>query len=848
MKKLLAILLLSVASIFSPVFPQDITGDGTEGNPYILYNAADLDSIRILGLDDKWYALGNDIDMTSWGPWLGIENWGCHLHGRGYTISNLILTEVVDAGNSYWGFIANSQSTTHTADGVRGLTLRHVRVLEDSLTNTDNYVGALFANTDGPKGVIDSCAVIDFVDTFKVKNSQVANIGGLIGKSGFLGSGSSGTWFITQCYVQDINLTFIGAGSGGLTMGGLIGFPRDNVAYHVEINRCWAENITLKTNKGSGIYVGGLVGYHICDINDSYVMNVSLETPSTSTTAMLVGPFSGYTTSDKIERCYVVTNSFISGIHDTLEAGFIGTAWSVASHDTSVVWCKDSTTSRYDMTATNGANPWNFSGVWDSSCGRTTAWMKDSLNFKAKGWTFNNQIWKIHPTVNYGFPNLVTSEGYIAPILTYPNDAAYVFREDSIITVTWSIGTDTSATLQVLSYSLDNGSTWTLIDTVLEADVAYQWTIPRATTTQGKVKIFNNGVYLPYNVDSSDVSFTILPHSSLDILYPTEVSGQTFQIGDTAHVIIESIFVDDFLFYFSKDSINWEFVDNVVVDTTNGFYQDTTTYIWTFDSRVSGPIIYGRVTEYGDTSVYVWNETPLQMNFGYPLGFAICQYDISGGFLEHKTKWDPSCQWSSPPHTYYTRYLPDDGMGPAWDWYSEVCDWPYEGCQYPSKSPVYLTYPADTLAVAMENFYSSPAATLTYWGREYYLDTSDSTLRCNDLVNNIDSLFVADLTTAFAGVYGWNPAEVIMQIYNVQWSKLSGEYIPNDTTFENLNDAWFSPRIIIGVPSILYRVWTVTALPFPIDQNFDQDDELLYIDVRFERHFFRGIHPKAEKR
>ena len=43
--------------------PKQITGSGTSTDPYVLYDALDVDSIRYLGMNNKYYELGNSIDL-----------------------------------------------------------------------------------------------------------------------------------------------------------------------------------------------------------------------------------------------------------------------------------------------------------------------------------------------------------------------------------------------------------------------------------------------------------------------------------------------------------------------------------------------------------------------------------------------------------------------------------------------------------------------------------------------------------------------------------------------------------------------------------------------------------------
>ncbi len=99
-------------SIYSRPVPVNdtshITGTGTLSDPFVLYNATDIDSTRLFGTN-KYYALGSDIDMSVYSNWsdllvtrwnrnhLQYPNFGYGLNGRGYTIKNLTMT-VPDGG------------------------------------------------------------------------------------------------------------------------------------------------------------------------------------------------------------------------------------------------------------------------------------------------------------------------------------------------------------------------------------------------------------------------------------------------------------------------------------------------------------------------------------------------------------------------------------------------------------------------------------------------------------------------------------------------------------------------------------------------------------------------------
>ena len=89
MKKFLAILLLATTSLFG----QHITGDGTSGDPWTIWQAAHFDSMAIKGVaNTDYWQLGQDIDWSGYGVWdTPINDFECILDGQGFTMSNLTL-------------------------------------------------------------------------------------------------------------------------------------------------------------------------------------------------------------------------------------------------------------------------------------------------------------------------------------------------------------------------------------------------------------------------------------------------------------------------------------------------------------------------------------------------------------------------------------------------------------------------------------------------------------------------------------------------------------------------------------------------------------------------------------
>lgn len=132
-KKILIVSLLFIITLFG----QHITGSGTSGDPYMLYNAADFDSIRYLGLNNKYYKVANDIDFTLFGA---VSEMPAHtttsafsLDGNNKTLSNL----VVDVDNI-------GSEGLFNGNGSGSFTVKNLLFYNCSLTNTYTYDGGQF--------------------------------------------------------------------------------------------------------------------------------------------------------------------------------------------------------------------------------------------------------------------------------------------------------------------------------------------------------------------------------------------------------------------------------------------------------------------------------------------------------------------------------------------------------------------------------------------------------------------------------------------------------------------------------------------------------------------------------
>lgn len=891
MKKLLAILLLSVASLF----PQNMSGTGTVNDPYLIYNANDLDSIRLFM---ETYATGRyikisvqaDLDFSGntylggYTEWFPIEKQATDtlvIEGNGYRWMNARI-EAKNATHSVTGetsekarFFGNWHSVngnTPVRDSVRNIYFYNNLTIHDSTVTSwtpsisDNngmatFIGAANANSNADWMVMENlffrkCTVwMNITSTAWIPQYVKAGIvigggngGSVDGKN--IGVDSCLVWL----YYGRINTGCISGLFEGYCQGQLStwdGIFVSNSSFYFEAAAAYVE---FAGTVGSAIIFPQYNGTSMT-LTNSYTYNNYFKpdgalggTSDPNVTGALWGEI-----NPVLDNCYVAGNTYTSfGISgEGNENSWVG---GYANHTISGATSIVDTTGLYATTYNGlyGDQSTVHPGVGDSLILGNNTTMTTLSTYTGLGWNFST-VWAMSATINDGYPYLQWAYDYlVSDILTLNNPTGgETFEQDSVVLIHWTDGTST-ATYAIGEYSLDGGSNWIRIDSVAIADTSMSWTVPQSVyTTTGQVRVYTDAA----SGRDSTTNFTILPHALIEFLYPVEKEAGTIWPGDTAHVEFRSIYVESFLFYWSPDSSDgsWRYIDSVVVDTANGFVWDSTTYVWTFPENIVGPDLYGRATGVAgsDTALYVFSEDVLTFDYGFPVGSYICQYDDGGTVLEHLFHYDPSCGWASPTQTYYTRLIPDDGIGPSWTYLSEAFTWPYTGADHPEPDLAYTISGADTLPVPWTSLYDQVEVTRpVYKQREYFFDPTDSTLRCNDQANNIDSIFVADIGAVWpSGIGAWSdPSAVRLTIYNVQRTKLIGQYFGASIDLETLNDASFAPKIILNVPSLPYRTRSVPLLGTPIDPLYPETDQLMYINVIAARTFFRGIHPKAEKR
>jgi len=220
-----------------------MTGSGTQGNPYIIYNVTDLQNVN--NDKDAWYELANDIDASATSGWNGGDGFyplgghsatgfEGHFDGKGYTISDLF----IDRNSEYVGLFGGIKNT---AD------VKNVNLVDADITTGDkNWAGGIAGWNEG---TIEACSVTGSV------TSDRDEIGGLVGYNkgtisksyseasvsgdrkcgGFVGRHNDGQ--ISDCYAR-------GSVSGSEDPGGFIGENRANV------DRCYSTGYVTGSGKG----------------------------------------------------------------------------------------------------------------------------------------------------------------------------------------------------------------------------------------------------------------------------------------------------------------------------------------------------------------------------------------------------------------------------------------------------------------------------------------------------------------------------------------------------------------------------------------------------------------------
>jgi len=359
-----------IGALMLPLVPQPVyamTGSGTVGDPYIIYNVTDLQDMNLaLG---AYYELGNDIDAwdtVTWNGGAGFAPVGDlatpftgSLDGNGYVIDGLYIDR---SGTDYVGLFGYLESGL--GDEV---TIQNLGIINADITGR-KYVGIISGYMGGKWAYIHYCYTHGQVHAAGLDAN--AQAGGLFGVVVGTSTGTPGAGYIDHCFSL---ATVTGAAS---YVGGLIGTGTVNLSYSFALGNVY-ETV------GTGDYVGGLIGRlasatYSCLVNDCYAMGLAA---GDQHVGGLIGAQND--ASSIVDNCYstgsIVGNSYAGGL---------------------MGWNDGTCTSSFWDMQTSGTT-WSAAGT-----GKNTTQMKTESTFTGAGWDFNT-IWGIGGTVNGGYPYLL---------------------------------------------------------------------------------------------------------------------------------------------------------------------------------------------------------------------------------------------------------------------------------------------------------------------------------------------------------------------------------------------------------------------------------------------------------
>lgn len=205
-------------------------GDGTEANPYIIRTVADLTGMagKVDKASTKYFAMVNDIDMSSITEWISISEQLIDFNGNNRTLSNFSCST-----GSYRGF---------------------VRILNGRIANVTFVNAKVAGDASGgtqPCGIVcgycgnGAATCYGEIENVHVQGVVTGNGGGVGGVTGVLAHGK-----INRCSA-DVNVT-----NASQRAGGIAGYHNNNnVASICEISNCWTSGslAALKHQKNGGI-------------------------------------------------------------------------------------------------------------------------------------------------------------------------------------------------------------------------------------------------------------------------------------------------------------------------------------------------------------------------------------------------------------------------------------------------------------------------------------------------------------------------------------------------------------------------------------------------------------------
>lgn len=283
--------------------PKEMSGSGTEDNPYVISNKSQLLDFASKGaLEDyctSYYTLTADIDAsgTEWTP-VGaysetddsVNPFSGVFSGNGHTISGLKITNF-DSSNDYYGFFGMTLMPKITGLNLKDFTID----LDVKGKDSTIYVGGIFGCGYDSYVRYSSVEFTNFSITSTQTSSNDSSylfVGGIGGQQVLYPYNNTGYYVdIRASYVKgDIKIDTSDASGLVTATGGILGESYNYQNYNVSsINNCY-----FNGDIDGGSYVGGITGYlsSYSSIVDSYAYGGSIK--ATDTSHAYVGGLAGF--------------------------------------------------------------------------------------------------------------------------------------------------------------------------------------------------------------------------------------------------------------------------------------------------------------------------------------------------------------------------------------------------------------------------------------------------------------------------------------------------------------------------------------------------------------------------
>ncbi len=310
---------------------------------------------------------------------------------------------------------------------------------------------------------------------------------------------------------------------------------------------------------------------------------------------------------------WITWTTWRNGNTDVYESHYDGTAWSNAravvsdsnrdEHPTLVVdrdgflWCIWQTyrSGNWEVWAKYYKN-----GAWRDSMNVSNNVARDILPTAiADDSGYIWVLWQSNRDNNWNIYYSKLLSDLVDPEVTVisPNGGE-IWQIGDIDTIRWHAHDNVRIDSVVIEYSIDNGSTWSYITTIVNRDSTYCWSVPPTPSTHCLVRMHAFDQNLNVGADVSDAVFTIYDPESPVIQVYTPNGGELW-------------------FWNEEHQITWYSTDNIDIDSLNIYLS--------IDSGSSYPFLIAHFTN--NDSIFNW--TIPQVNSDECL-VKIVGYDVSG--------------------------------------------------------------------------------------------------------------------------------------------------------------------------------------------------------------------------